>query len=318
MTNKLRDNKQLFIIGNGFDRAHNLNTAYADFYYYLSKAVTMSDEQSLFHLLIEQIPLHDKNSDVIWSNFEEFLGDANFDSDIGMTAEYGMDQLDGGADKDVDYYDYQASHQLQDKQLMAETLPSIFTKWISTIDVTKAEVKEGFKRLIKDANEFLTFNYTPTLEELYDVASPCHIHGTFYEDGEKNDIMVGHGHDELERYSYARGDENPLEELSSISAIEECQNRSRGMYNAWRKDVARNLETHRWFFRRIGNVCTIYSYGFSYGSVDMPYIREIIRGLGETEKVRWLLENYDENASARYEARIKDAGFNGVIGRFSV
>ena len=71
-------------------------------------------------------------------------------------------------------------------------------------------------------------------------------------------------------------------------------------------------------FHGLHNIKTVYSYGFSYGSVDMPYIRAIIRNLQETEKVQWLLENYNEADNEVFASRIREAGFEGDIGRFSV
>lgn len=316
--NQCKNNKQLFIIGNGFDRAHNLETSYQDFYYYLSRSDATVDEKCLLNFLIDKISLHSEDSDVIWSNFEGLLGNAYFDADIEMTSEYDMDQSDDEADKDADYYDYQVIGHLQEEQYIAESLPSIFARWISNIDVTVAKKNEKFKKLIQDTDEFLTFNYTRTLEKIYDVSSPCHIHGTIDVNGEEDKILVGHGHDNLESYTYSIGDKNPLADLSSLDAIEECKNMARSMYNAWKKDVQGNLETHKYFFRRLHDVRTIHSYGFSYGLIDIPYIQAIIDNLKESGKVCWFLEDYNEDANTIYEEKIREAGFNGTIGRFSV
>ena len=47
MAGKNQRGKQLFIIGNGFDRAHGLRTSYQDFYYYLSRDGATGEDRAL-------------------------------------------------------------------------------------------------------------------------------------------------------------------------------------------------------------------------------------------------------------------------------
>ena len=74
MAGKNQRGKQLFIIGNGFDRAHGLSTAYQDFYYYLSRDDATDADRAIEKFLIEHISNSDENNNGIWSNFEELIG----------------------------------------------------------------------------------------------------------------------------------------------------------------------------------------------------------------------------------------------------
>jgi len=311
--------KKLFIIGNGFDCAHGLKTSYDNFYKYLSRKDASLDEQSLLDLLTDELGVYEDEVNKVWSDLESLLGMVDFETEIEMTSEYYIDQNDDNTDKDTDYYDYQVIDNMLAKQFDVELLPSIFASWISTIDVIHAKPKGCFMKIIQGRfNKFLTFNYTRTLENIYNVFLPMHIHGSIDEYGEADGILVGHGNDKLKEYVYCAGDRNPLGELSSCSAIEECQNRARDMCNAWRKDVRSNLEKNIGFFQGIQDMRMIYSYGFSYGDVDMPYIKEIVDNLREQEKVQWFFESYNEVRNISYEKKIRGIGFKGGFGRFSI
>lgn len=107
---------------------------------------------------------------------------------------------------------------------------------------------------------FLSFNYTSTLEEIYNVGSICHIHGI-----QNSDIFFGHGNDEdyTEYYlSHYIGAEDELRELDV----------------RLRKDTAKAIQVNKPFFELMQDrVKNIYSYGFSFSDVDLPYIQEICK-----------------------------------------
>lgn len=118
---------------------------------------------------------------------------------------------------------------------IAKSLPEIFARWISTIDVKNAEVKKDFENLlIEDENNFfITFNYTKTLEEIYGINENyiCHIHGYIDED---SNILVGHGEKYKDYYNFCQIDKT-ITDMTSIDTIEDCVNITRNMYNYWKK-----------------------------------------------------------------------------------
>lgn len=65
------------------------------------------------------------------------------------------------------------------------------------------------------------------------------------------------------------------------------------------------------------NVEKVFSYGFSYGDVDMPYMKEICKRLGN--KAIWSFNNYDsEEKISVFEDKLRKAGFSGSFDRFEV
>ena len=154
-------------------------------------------------------------------------------------------------------------------------------------------------------NYFITFNYTKTLERVYNISSRhiCHIHGKSKGMNNANDstpenIVFGHGND-------SRGT-NVVDVVSTA-------------YNITKKPVNQCIINNQWFFDKLYSVNNIYSYGFSFGDVDMPYIEKICQSIHNTSAVTWHFHNYeiDENR-ATFEKRIRSVGFNGVFDVFYV
>lgn len=163
----------------------------------------------------------------------------------------------------------------------------------------------GINDLIDSDNDmFLTFNYTSTLQDLYNVVDVCHIHG---KQGSK--IYFGHGNSEDYTESYMSnhtGSENNLSELD----------------DALRKNTKEALSSNKHFFERIDkSIEHIYSYGFSYSDVDLIYIKEVIKRLN-SENAIWHL--YKRNSEVKtieglreYKNILKKCGFKGEVKSFS-
>lgn len=184
--------KKLFIIGNGFDSAHKLQTGYEDFHQYLHNSYPLADENELMipsvymnkdgslvcddteavaflmRLISEAEPCSEK-----WSALEASLGKLDY-TEV-------FDGLMEPQDEDGDLDDwanvYQNEDAASDLSAVIEKFSDYFTKWISTIDISGAKSIENFKKLIQPRDIFLTFNYTETLEKLYGINNVCHIHG---------------------------------------------------------------------------------------------------------------------------------------------
>lgn len=60
----------------------------------------------------------------------------------------------------------------------------------------------------------------------------------------------------------------------------------------------------------------IYSHGFSFGKVDLPYIEKICECL-PTENMTWYLNDFDIDRHEFYKKILKDAGFEGGFSTFS-
>lgn len=185
----------LFIIGNGFDRAHHLNTSYRDFYEYLrqrfgeahkwalpyifpkgSKGKDCNDFDAA-HLIMKLVSHADatatgntpgKECENLWRHFEDALG----------CLDYSRFFTSG--------YMYTASDSLE---ISIPKIKRLFCDWINTISIQNTNKMRTFSSLIDPENDFfVSFNYTQVLEKLYGAKNVCHVHGSG-----KDDILFGHG-----------------------------------------------------------------------------------------------------------------------------
>lgn len=311
--------RNLFIIGNGFDRAHGLQTSYENFHKYLKETYSGADEN------VDQLPCVFQDKDggfdcddneavgflmrIIgqaepdseqWSALEESLGVLDYSEVFDGLIE----QIDNEGDTDLWANTYQNEDAANDLSVVIEKLSDYFTDWIETLDLSKTGQVVSFKKLIGPDDFFLNFNYTETLEVVYQIKNEnvCHIHG---KRGET--LILGHGRDEKEdEYSYNMswytGAENILSEI----------------HNMLKKDTDKAIYKHDKFFRSLyQGIDCIYSHGFSFGEVDQPYIKRICEIL-PTDNIIWYLNDYDKSQLPLFEKQLRSAGFRGKILTFSI
>jgi hypothetical protein len=155
------------------------------------------------------------------------------------------------------------------------------------------------------SNYFLTFNYTRTLERVYGVpeSNICHIHGVSnnaknLNDTTSGDLIFGHGQEVFD---------------TNVTNIPNTA------YNINKKPVNRCIIKNQLFFEKLAGVTNIYSYGFSFGDVDMPYIKKICHSIGDTSNVTWYFNDYKiEKYRMSYEEKIRKTGFLGKFDIFHV
>lgn len=305
--------RKLFIIGNGFDLAHDLPTKYSDFHNYLQETYPEADEDN------ESVPgfsigshgdmqfckeevvgylmnLLTRSSGEDWSNFEEALGCLDFGDAFFSLSE--------DLDEDGDPNPWHTVYNNEDlASTLADCVPmlkDLFSDWIDTIQLGHTQGIWEFASLITPNQDlFLNFNYTKTLETVYGAKNVCHIHGV-----QGGDILVGHGEGALfdeDHFSSYIGCEDELEQLHSV----------------FRKDTEGALRDHQPFFRSLtADISAIYSYGFSFSKVDEIYIREICTKLN-TSGVIWYLNSHKPSEHGKFRDTIKRCGFRGSFDIFS-
>ena len=299
-----------FIIGNGFDIAHGMHTAYKYFYEYLKKRfpkmnceymyvptqvtapdggdiVDESDATSLLCYLINNATGEN------WNDFEKALGD------IDLLECFDDIEEEFDRDGERNYFREACNNEdrISDLRLIIPMIKTLFSDWVNTLSVSKTPIME-FKNMIdKDNDLFISFNYTPTLEILYGCKNVIHMHGKIGEE-----IIVGHN-----------GDRDYSEEKVKILC---CFNDLSQIYEGLRKDTESVIERHYKELTEISSCKHIYSYGFSYSDPDIPYIKticELIKG----NHVKWFLNDYDEDFRIEeFKSRIIENGFDGEFGLF--
>lgn len=170
--------KILYIIGNGFDICHGINTKYSDYHEWLVK-----NDNSIYEKLCA---IYDTYGYEWWNNFEQSLSKVSFDY-INKTSSENAPVYGSNDFNDAD--NHRASVQVElDMQNLLDSIKLSMESWINGLN--KAN-KEKLRIEGKDHSFFITFNYTKTLEEVYNIPKGqiCHIHGCINE----SDLIVGHG-----------------------------------------------------------------------------------------------------------------------------
>lgn len=310
---------KLFIIGNGFDSAHCLNTSYDEFRKYLCNTYMNGESGEDYMPMVPTVSIGPKGEEICdmeeiasflvylisitepdgskWSDLEASLGRLDYDEAFDTLPE----ELDD--DGDINYW-----HELYNNEDMASNLytavayvKDLFAEWVDDIDVENAKAKPSFLSLIEPEDIFLTFNYTETLEEVYGVNKDriCHIHG---KQGEN--ILFGHGN--TRDYT----DEYMKKNIGSESSLTELD-------NFLRKDTEQALIEHKHFFDGIDDtIREVYSIGFSYADVDLIYIKEICKKL-DVDAV-WYLNDFSLTDIQIFQKKLKECGFRGNFATFSV
>jgi hypothetical protein len=306
--------KNLFIIGNGFDLDHGLNTKYEDFHEYLLLEYPGVDEGEII------LPEENKHGRYDETEVVSFLiwiiNNANTNGNKWGNLEYSMGLLDLGEffdeipelldeDGDPDYWSnmYNVEDVASKLIVLTQKITEFFAEWIDTIEVTDSITQKiDFVKLINSDNDlFLTFNYTNTLEFLYKAKHVCHIHG---EQGK--DLLFGHGNDNNyydEHMSNFPGSEDSLQQIQY----------------ALRKKTDEAVKLHQSFFESLSpSIEKIYSYGFSFSDVDKIYIQEICYRLN-TENIYWYLNDFDrDDQLENYRNVIRSCGFQGQFSTYHI
>ncbi len=304
--------KTLFIIGNGFDcYGHGLKTKYSDFKNYIiekypeyndnfdgileSRLMPDGDEQyNMDDLAGAIISIMDECAGERWSDFESAMGIKYADS-IWEKMSWFLQDVDWKAGNDeIKNTLYQNEDLSNDVTGGYIELKELFSEWafdeLARIDFS--QVKKIKKPSFSNA-AFLNFNYTSTLEDLYRVPEErvCHIHG-FAKDW-KSEIMVGHGDDDS----------------AEVSGMHfEVQEAFDSLVRALRKNTIGAMERCSDFWDKIVGITKIYSYGFSFSTVDMCYIDAIAERI-KPNKVRWYFNSYDWKNNRGNVEKIRSYGF---------
>ncbi len=207
------------------------------------------------------------------NTIEEMDYDSNSGDNIGFSVAY-----------ELDYY---------------KELTSNLYDWIQSIDYSKAiHIKNT--SIFENAN-FLTFNYTLTLERFYSIkpCNICHMHGAIT--GIHTNLIMGHGVDD--DYPF---DDNDEEEWKKTSPrYIEARISMKKYINETRKPVDEIIKKNADFFNSNKNCDEIYILGFSFGEVDLPYIEKIISDSSNAK----VFVTY-------YKPEEKDE-FEGIISRYT-
>lgn len=271
---------KLFIIGNGFDLHHGIPSRYSDFGAYV-EAVDPEVAR-----LINDYLFVDEN---FWNCFEERL--ATFDS--GLVIDHAEQFLMPYSAEDwSDAYHHDFEYEIGEVvRGLSNTMRSRFAEWIRMLPIPVPGAAP-IVRCIDLAATFLTFNYTPTLQQLYGVSDDqvLHIHGRAADPDSA--IVLGHGW------------ERRTEEMMTPAIDENTDTRVAGGYHLIDgyfadtfKPTAQILAQNHTWFDRLASVSDVWVLGHSLADVDAAYFHEIAHRVAST--TRWTVSYHGDDSHAR-------------------
>jgi hypothetical protein len=198
------------------------------------------------------------SSEYVWNRLEEVIGLLSYEDAYCYLTSYGSDEWRDSAHHDFQY----------EIDKMTEYWPGLkdnLIGWIKNIKYTNKDVR--LQKLISESARFLSFNYTNTLEVLYDVPKDkiTYIHG----DASKSDeLVLGHRSDDW----YPEWDRtNPDEDVRLLEASEIMDRH----FENTKKRIEEIIERHKAFFETCCEYDEIYVLGLSYNDTDIMYLQEI-------------------------------------------
>lgn len=271
---------KLFIIGNGFDLHHGIPSRYSDFGAYVEAA-----DPTVARLINDYLFVDDN----FWNCFEERL--ATFDSDLVIDhAEQFL--MPYGAEDWSDAYHHDFEYEIGEVvRGLSSTMRSRFAEWIRMLP-TPVPGEVPIVHCIDRAATFLTFNYTPTLQQLYGVpdGQVLHIHGSAAD--RDSAIVLGHGW------------KGRTEEMLTPAIDENADTRVAGGYHLIGgyfadtfKPTAQILAQNRTWFDRLASVSNVWVLGHSLADVDATYFHEIAHRVDPS--TRWTVSYHGNDSHAR-------------------
>ena len=289
---------KLYIIGNGFDRAHNLPTRYWDFRTYLAQHYP--DFLSSFE---ENYDVYEGMTDeqkgtLLWNELETNL--ANIKEDIiiedATHIEMGLESGDVGIEETLrDYFEEHFDY--------IKKLEVYLKQWVRTIRIR--DLNRFTSKFDKSQNDiFVTFNYTAVLETTYqiDEANVIHIHGSLRDNAD--DPILGHGNSN--RIEDIKGRRNHAdikadEKESSICYV------LQGYYQTTYKNVSNYMhKLNRLVTKKFDEIVVI---GHSLAGVDLPYFRQL--DVITNKKIKWIVYYFDEDKKQEMFDALISQGISG-------
>ena len=306
---------KLYIIGNGFDMHHGIKSGYSNYRGWLEE-----NDPDLYERLREY---YDVDDDEWWWQFEQSLGYPDMSDYIEQTAfenepDFGSDDF-----RDRDYHAGQIQAEDEIGGLVQEIRDS-FTEWVASLSLPLSDKKIS---LDQDDAYFINFNYTDTLQSVYNVSDEniLSIHGNVTKG---TDLVLGHNrtYEEIDTEYVVELPEPPAD-LDETELAEWYDNHSddgedyihqsvRGevvsQISSLRKNTSGIILPNKKIFESLKDVKHIFVYGLSFSSIDTPYIDELISHI-DKDTVQWKVSYLTEDDLAKEQAYFKLKGIKSSL-----
>lgn len=251
----------LYVVGNGFDRHHGMATSYVDFGKFLSR------HHQVIRDLLDRYFSTDEES--FWHHFEEelasFDADGLIDDNSCFLSSYADENWSDSGHHD---YEYELTRAVEG---LSTGLLGAFTEWVQRICIpSRRDLGRAVLNRIDPTALFLNFNYTRTLQELYDVPDQrvWHIHGIV---GQAEPLVLGHGWLPKADQTFSARLDPERDDVRVVDGARVVDDYFKRTFKPTDKIIAANLNA----FTRLGDVDDIRVLGHSLADVDLPYLQRI-------------------------------------------
>lgn len=308
----------LYVMGNGFDIAHNLKTSYWYFREYLKKYaedfyIKMEENYGFFQLDVDDyhLGLNPKNTlrerdkivyNIFWKTIDKGLGFVNESTMLGFSQSIveSLDLESGlvGIQDILDCY-------WKEQYAFITNLQDYVFKWAKQIRLNKC-VPKCSELMNNTSDLFLNFNYTSTLEKIYNIPplNILHIHGGLPPYCCTKPILGHSNYMEMIKYQkLIKRAQNDFDE-ASVSIY----NAILKFYRDTLKDTKKILLYNNDFFEKLININKIKIIGHSLGKVDHLYFKKIIETVHDD--VEWFIYYYKNEEKNTFLERMLELGVN--------
>lgn len=289
--------KNLYIIGNGFDKHHDIPSGYWDFHEWLIE----KDPE-----LVEQIDELYGYSDDLWGNVEVELGNLDIPSVASeIYSEHPADELSDHYERSFHAGAIVAGDTVGE---IYNKIREMFPEWVKSLPAANTCKKI---KIHKEDSLFITFNYTDTLLDVYGIPLDdiLFIHGRASDSANRH-LVLGHGksREEIQREAEAKFDEETHPAyIQTVEAVER-------QVNMMKKNTSRIIADNQSTWEAMKDVQHIYCYGLSMSPVDMPYLQKIVASI-DAQHVIWhvnVFGNDDEEINAQKSDKRKILSSLGI------
>lgn len=294
---------KLYVIGNGFDLHHGIQSGYFNFKDFLE----VNDPE-----VYNAVDTYLGNVEDFWWDFEKNLALLDVDQILDHASNY---LVSYGADdwSDANHHDYQYEIN-RILEFLTSGLKQNFVEWVLQIDIQHK--KNQILDLEKDSL-FLSFNYTSTLEKLYQIKNVNikHIHGKAI--NSDSDLILGHDYKkpsnkpDLEKIRRESGEvvcKEYLEELSREDVrVTEGDDIINTYFTDTYKPTSNIIKENKAFFRKMKNIDEIIILGHSLEDVDIPYFDKIFKSV-DNSKAKWTVSYHNEDHILKHRQALKNIG----------
>ena len=264
------EKKTLYIIGNGFDLFHKLPTSYFHFYQWLK----MMKQDDFIDKMEKFFPSKHEIDKLLWHDFEMALGKY----DLHLIYNRFTPEVSDRYIKNLELYARRAVEPIINK------IRPLVSEWAQSISLNGVRPQI---ELLSDA-QYLTFNYTLTLERVYQIKRTqiFHIHNSVNNDKVVVGSSVWKNRWDTERLGLSDEEEQGQKELIDV-------------LNTLYKNPSGIIDASRDYFSHLSHIEHIVILGHSLSSIDMPYFREICYNISPNS--HWYISKHLPGDSERIQ-----------------